>query len=275
MEVSADTRLLGVIGDPVAHSLSPSMHNAAIRVLGLDAVYVALPTPTAALATVLGTLAAVGGAGNVTLPHKEAAERCVTRKTELCVRVGACNTFWTEHGALVGDNTDVVGILAALRQLGVDGGGSWLLIGTGGAARAVAVAAGQVKAEVHVLSRDAARAGDFAEWARGRGVRAAPARGTLDLDIAINATPAGLKDTDPLPLDPQSASRLRGKAALDLTYARGGTRWVRTLRAAGVHAVDGREVLVQQGGAAFQRFFPDQVAPLDVMRAAVHRALGA
>jgi shikimate dehydrogenase len=275
VEVSADTRLLGVIGDPVTHSLSPSMHNAAIRVLGLDAVYVALPTPASALATVLGTLAAVGGAGNVTVPHKEAAERCIPRKTELCARVGACNTFWTEHGALVGDNTDVVGILAALRQLGVDGGGSWLLIGTGGAARAAAVAASQVKAEVHVLSRDAARAGEFAEWARGRGVRATPARGTLDLDIAINATPAGLKDSDPLPLDPDSASRLRGRAALDLAYAPGGTRWVRTLRAAGVRAQDGREVLVHQGGAAFERFFPNQVAPLEVMRAAVHRALGA
>jgi len=275
VEVSADTRLLGVIGDPVVHSLSPSMHNAAIHVLGLDAVYVALPTPATAVATVLGTLAAIGGAGNVTLPHKEAVERCIARKTELCARVGACNTFWTEHGALVGDNTDVAGILAALRQLGVDGGGSWLVIGTGGAARAVAVAAAEVKAEVHVLSRDAARASEFAEWARGRGVRAAPARGTLELDIAINATPRGLKDTDPLPLDPESASRLRGKAALDLTYAPGGTRWVRTLRAAGVRAEDGREVLVQQGGAAFERFFPDQTAPLDVMRAAVQRALGA
>ena len=275
MEVSADTRQLGVIGNPVAHSLSPSMHNAAIRVLGLDAVYVALPTPATAVASVLGTLAAIGGAGNVTLPHKEAAERCIARKTELCARVGACNTFWTEHGALVGDNTDVAGILAALRQLGVDGAGSWLVIGTGGAARAVAVAAAQVKAEVHVLSRDAARASEFAEWARGRGVRAAPARGTLELDIAINATPRGLKDTDPLPLDPESASRLRGKAALDLTYAPGGTRWVRTLRAAGVRAEDGREVLVQQGGVAFERFFPDQTAPLDVMRAAVQRALGA
>jgi shikimate dehydrogenase len=275
VEVSADTRLLGVIGDPVTHSLSPSMHNAAIRVLGLDAVYVALPTPASALATVLGTLAAVGGAGNVTVPHKEAAERCIPRKTELCERVGACNTFWTEHGALVGDNTDVPGILAALRQLGVDGGGSWLVIGTGGAARAAAIAASQVKAEIHVLSRDAARAGEFAEWARGRGVRATPARGTLELDIAINATPRGLKDSDPLPLDPDSASRLRGRAALDLAYAPGGTRWVRTLHAAGVRAQDGREVLVHQGAAAFERFFPGQVAPLEVMRAAVHRALGA
>jgi len=129
VEVSASTRLLAVIGDPVAHSLSPAMHNAAIRVLGLDAVYVALRTPAPALVTVLAALAGVGGAGNVTVPHKEAAERSVARKTDVCARVGACNTFWTEQGALVGDNTDVAGILAALRQLGVDGAGSWLLVG--------------------------------------------------------------------------------------------------------------------------------------------------
>ncbi len=244
MEVSASTRLLAVIGDPVAHSLSPSMQNAAIRVLGLDAVYVALRTSAPELTTVLAALAAVGGAGNVTV-----------------------------HGALVGDNTDVAGILAALRQLGADGAGSWLLLGTGGSARAVAVAAAAAKADLHVLSRDAARARDFAAWARGQGTRAEPARGKLEPDIAINATPAGLKDSDPLPLDPDSAAHLH--AALDLVYAPGGTRWVRTLTAAGVRAQDGREVLVHQGAAAFSRFFPDEAAPLEVMRAAVSRALGA
>src|SRR3989449_4337447 len=83
VEVSASTRLLAVIGDPVAHSLSPSMQNAAIRVLGLDAVYVALRTSAPELTTVLAALAAVGGAGNVTVPHKEAAERCVARKTDV------------------------------------------------------------------------------------------------------------------------------------------------------------------------------------------------
>jgi len=273
VEVSASTRLLAVIGDPVAHSLSPSMQNAAIRVLGLDAVYVALRTSAPELTTVLAALAAVGGAGNVTVPHKEAAERCVARKTDVCARVGACNTFWTEHGALVGDNTDVAGILAALRQLGADGAGSWLLLGTGGSARAVAVAAAAAKADLHVLSRDAARARDFAAWARGQGTRAEPARGKLQPDIAINATPAGLKDSDPLPLDPDSAAHLH--AALDLVYAPGGTRWVRTLTAAGVRAQDGREVLVHQGAAAFSRFFSDETAPLEVMRAAVSRALGA
>src|SRR5213076_566088 len=106
VEVSADTRLLVVLGDPVTHSLSPVMHNAAIRALGLDAVYLALPTPTAKLPVVLDALAAVGAAGNVTVPHKEAVERYIARKTDVCARAGACNTFWTESGALVGDNTD-------------------------------------------------------------------------------------------------------------------------------------------------------------------------
>src|SRR2546428_695290 len=145
VEVSAKPRLLAVIGDPVAHSLSPVMHNAAIRALGLDAVYVALGAPAAGLPALFGALGAVGAAGNVTVPHKEAAERCLARKTDLCERVGACNTFWTEHGALVGDNTDVPGIVACLKQLGADGG-RWILVGTGGSARAVAVAAAEVKA---------------------------------------------------------------------------------------------------------------------------------
>jgi len=110
-------------------------------------------------------------------------------------------------------------------------------------------------------------------WARSAGARAEPARGALQPDVAINATPLGLKETDPLPLDAERAGRLA--AALDLVYAPGGTRWARTLRAAGVPAQDGREVLVQQGAAAFGRFFPDRAAPVEVMRAAVDRALRA
>ena len=273
MEISAKTRLLAVLGDPVEHSLSPAMHNAAFRALGLDAVYVALRCSGAALPGLLSACAAVGGAGNVTLPHKEAAERCLARKTDLCARVGACNTFWTEQGALVGDNTDVAGVLASLKQLGADGADRWLLIGTGGAARAVAVAAAQARAELHVLSRDAARAGVFAEWATSRGARAQAARGALLPEVAINATPLGLKEADPLPLDPAKAQRLR--AALDLVYAPGETRWVRALRDAGVAARDGREMLLQQGVAAFSRFFPETQAPKEVMGAALARALRA
>ncbi len=146
-------------------------------------------------------------------------------------------------------------------------------MGTGGAARAVAVAAATARADLHVVSRDAARARAFSDWAQTSGAHAAPAQGALQPDVAINATPLGLKDRDPLPLDTEHARRLA--AALDLVYAPGGTRWVRTLRAAGVRAQDGREVLVQQGAAAFSRFFPDRAAPVEVMRAAVDRALRA
>src|SRR5437870_10346431 len=164
------------------------MHNAALRALGLDAVYVALPTPAEALPPVLAALAAVGGSGNVTVPHKEAAERCMARKTDLCARVGACNTFWTEHGELVGDNTDVPGVLAALRALGGDGAGRWLVLGTGGSARAVAVAAAEARAELHIRSRGPERARAFARWAEGVGASAHAARGPVPTEIVTNAT---------------------------------------------------------------------------------------
>ena len=271
MEISARTRVLVVIGDPVGHSLSPAMHNAALGALGLDAVYVALECPAAALATLLGACAAVGAAGNITVPHKEAAVRCLARATELCGQVGACNTFWTEQGALVGDNTDVAGVTVSLARLGADRADRWLLIGTGGAARAVAIAAARARVELHILSRDAGRAQRFADWARSRGAKAQAAAGALAPDVAINATPLGLKESDPLPLDGERVPHLR--AALDLVYARGETRWVRTLRARGIAAQDGREMLVQQGVAAFGRFFPGVEAPTEVMRGAVARAL--
>jgi shikimate dehydrogenase len=252
------------------------MHNAACRALGLDAAYVALRVPAAALSTVLQGLAASGAAGNVTVPHKEAVERSVARKTDVCARAGACNTFWTEEGGvLVGDNTDVAGVRAALAALGGEGGaaGRWLVIGTGGSARAVAVAAADAGAALWVRSRHPDRAHAFVVWAKQLGVRAEAAHGPIEVDAAINATPLGLGERDPLPIDPKD---LRGvRMALDLVYARGGTRWVRALRerGKGVTACDGREVLVRQGAAAFNRFFPGIAAPVDVMRAAVERAL--
>jgi len=272
VEINARTRLLAIIGDPVEHSLSPAMHNAAFRVLGLNAAYVALRCPAASLPSLLAGLAAVHAAGNITVPHKEAAERCLTRKTDLCARVGACNTYWSEGGALVGDNTDVHGVLASLRALGAGTGRGerWLLLGTGGAARAVAVAAADAHADLLVRSRDAARGRAFVDWAVSKGARAQVA-GNDPADVAINATPLGLKDADPIPLEPAQARGVR--AALDLVYRQGETRWVRAWRAAGVPAQDGREMLLQQGVAAFARFFPDISAPTEVMRAALARAL--
>ena len=272
MEISARTRLLAVIGDPVAHSLSPAMHNAAFHALGIDAVYVALRVPAGSLASFMAAQAALGGAGNVTVPHKEAVERSVTRKTDVCARVGACNTFWTEDGVLVGDNTDVIGVSAALEKIGADHKGErWLVVGTGGSARATAVAAADRGAALFVRSRDAARAQAFAAWASVIGVTTGIATGPVEVDVAINATPLGLAGHDPLPVD---LNHIPGvQRALDLVYAPGETRWVHVLRERGITAVDGREMLVQQGAAAFERFFPGVDAPVEVMRAAVVRAL--
>jgi shikimate dehydrogenase len=264
--------LLTVIGDPVAHSLSPAMHNAACRALGLDAVYVALQVPAASLPAVLAMQAAIGGAGNVTVPHKEAVERSVARKTDVCARVGACNTFWTEDGQLVGDNTDVCGVTAALGKIGAGQKGErWLVVGTGGSARATAVTAADTKAALFVRSRDAARAKAFAAWATGIGAATTVASGPIEVDVVINATPLGLAGHDPLPVDVNHVPGVQ--RALDLVYAAGETRWVHALRERGIEAMDGREMLVHQGAAAFERFFPGTDAPTEVMRAAVQRAL--
>jgi shikimate dehydrogenase len=268
----AETRLLAVLGDPVAHSVSPAMHSAAIGALGLDAVYVALRTPAEAVPTVMAALSAVNAAGNVTVPHKAAVEGCVARKTDACARAGACNTFWVESGQLVGDNTDVAGVEGALAALGAADAGHWLVIGTGGAARAVAVAAAARGAHLAVRSRATERGRQFAAWAQSA-LQMKIDTGSAAWDVAINATPLGLSDDDTPPL---ALEELGPKTrVLDLVYRAGETRWVREARAAGHIAADGREMLVRQGASAFERFFPGTAAPIDVMRAAVARALRA
>jgi shikimate dehydrogenase len=271
VRTGASTRLLVVLGDPIAHSLSPTMFNAALAALGLDAVYVALRVPPDAVPEMLAACAATGVAGNVTVPLKTAVERCLARKTALCSQAGACNTFWVEQGTLVGDNTDIPAIGAELADLAA-GADRWLVLGTGGSARAVALAAAAAGARLAVRSRDPERAATFAAWAAERGVSLiGDAPGIPDVDVVVNATPLGLQDADPLPLAPRARAGFR--AALDLVYRPGGSHWVRELARTGVAARDGRGVLVRQGALAWDRFFPEAPAPLEVMRAAVERAL--
>jgi shikimate dehydrogenase len=270
VRIGGSTRLLAVLGDPIAHSLSPAMHNAGIAALGLDAVYMAFRTPAATFPDTFRALAQLGVSGNVTIPLKGAAERCVARKTDLCTRVGACNTFWVEQGTLVGDNTDVSAVAAELTELGADGG-RWLLLGAGGSARAVAVAASDAHAELFVRSRDPERARGFVEWAATQGTRVHLATPPVAADVVVNTTPLGQNGDDTLPIEPAAVRDLR--AALDLVYRPGESRWVRELRDAGITARDGRGVLVRQGALAWTRFFPDHPPPVEVMRAAVERAL--
>ncbi|MBI4542557.1 MAG: shikimate dehydrogenase [Gemmatimonadetes bacterium] len=275
MRLKATSRLLAVIGDPVAHSLSPAMHNAAIAALGLDAVYVGVRATAATFASVVRGLLAAGGAVNVTVPFKRDAAELVAAPTDAVRRTGACNTLWGEPDGPAGDNTDVAGVGEAARTLlGSDEVERAVIVGTGGSARAAAVALAErwPGATVAIVSRDASRAAAFAAWAVTVGVRCgAPAEGPVDL--IVNATPLGLRGDDPMPLDPAQLERYRPRAVLDLAYAKGGTELVRVARASGARAADGRGVLVTQGAAAFRHFFGVE-PPIEVLRAAVEDALG-
>ena len=266
--VGATSRVLAIVGDPVRHSLSPVMYNAAIGALGLDAIYVAIHADQAAIAHVVRAFEAVGVAGNVTVPHKVTVAQLLIRLTPLAKELGAVNTFWSDAGRLVGDNTDVPGVLDALDR--VNAASPWVMAGTGGAARAVAAAARERGVSLGVRSRDASRGREFVTWARELGADAFIDDGR-SMGTAINATPLGLRREDALPFPD---GRVDGaKAALDLVYAPGETRWVGTCRRKGIRAADGRLMLVSQGTHAFQRFFPGTPAPWEIMAAAVNRAL--
>jgi len=279
MRIRATSKLLAVVGDPVAHSLSPAMHNAAIAALGLDAVFLAVRAAPANLETVLQGLLAAGGAACITVPHKRAAADLLDEPSDLVRRTGACNTVWMHDGAVVGDITDVRGVAAeALRLMDGRPVRRALLLGTGGSARAAAVAIADAwpGAEVAVASRDGARAAEFASWAEGAGVRCRAASGADEpgADLVANATPLGLRPDDPMPLAAADLDRAAPAAVLDLVYARGGTALVREARARGIRAADGRGVLIAQGAAAF-RLFLGVEPPLEIMRAAVEDALRA
>jgi shikimate dehydrogenase len=264
--ISGTTKVFALLGEPVRHSLSPRMHNAAFLALGLDAAYVALPCDADQVGPLMRALVRAGGGGNVTVPHKAVAAATVDQKLQ--AELAVCNTFWGEEDRLVGDNTDVTGILDGLRALGAPPT-AWLVLGTGGSGRAAVEAARLAGAGVAIRSRDPARAALLEAEILRQGGRVVDAE---SCEVVINATPLGLVAGDPLPMEPGLHPAVR--FALDMVYGAGGTAWVRAMRSSGIQAADGRTVLVAQGAAAFGRWFPGRDAPVEVMRAAVHAALG-
>ncbi|MGQ9684063.1 MAG: shikimate dehydrogenase family protein, partial [Anaerolineae bacterium] len=153
--IGGHTRLVGVIGWPVAHSRSPAMHNAALSALGLDWCYVPLPVAPADLESALRGLVALGFVGaNVTIPHKERAAELVDERTPAAAAIGAVNTITVAGGRLLGDNTDAPGLLLVLAEAGVEVAGKQVVVlGAGGSARAMAYALGQAGARVAVANR--------------------------------------------------------------------------------------------------------------------------
>jgi len=264
-------RLAALLGDPVHHSLSPRIQNAGFRAAGVEGVYMALRTPAEDLPGLLRGIARGGGCGNVTLPHKEAAARVVDRCTPQAARTGAVNTFWLEDGLVHGDNTDVIGVRRALDALLADPlpglrGRHVLLLGAGGAARAVLAALEDAGvASVRVRNRTRARAVGLVEEMspfeipvrveadEDAGVRSHAGERDDPVSLVINATRLGLEHDDAPPLATNELPP--GAAVLDLVYRPDETRWVRDARAAGHPSADGGLMLVEQGMAAFERWW--------------------
>lgn len=270
---TASTRLIALLGDPVAHSLSPRFQNAAFQAAGVDGVYVALRCDAEHFAGLLEGIARSGGGGNVTLPHKERAASLVESATEAVRRTGACNTYWCESGRLCGDNTDVPGFQIAVQAIvGSPAGARVLLVGAGGAARGAlyALLLSGVDSVV-LLNRSPERAEALRQAFEpdARRIRLASEIGPLGsqhFDLVVNATSLGLHPTDPLPLE---FGRIGSAGAVfDLVYARGETRWVQEARALGIPAMDGLEMLIHQGAVAFERWWGIP-APVEAMRAAL------
>jgi shikimate dehydrogenase len=261
------TRVFAILGDPVSHSLSPTMHNAAFLALGLPAVYVPLRCSSDDLPSLMHSLGRAGGGGNVTVPHKEAAAGALDSSQEVVKVVEACNTFWNEDGRTMGDNTDVHGVIEALHQLQVSDA-PWYIAGTGGGARAAVTAAREMGVAVSAGSRTAERKKSFERWITRQGVALAPAP---DCRVLINSTPLGLRPGDAFPIEVNRFAR--AEIAFDMVYSRGETSWIRAVRSKVRRAADGRAMLVAQGAAAFGRWFPEKPAPVEVMRAAVNAAL--
>lgn len=279
MSASPAPRVYALLGDPVEHSLSPALQNAAFRHAGVDAVYVTRRADAEGVAVLMRALGRAGGGGNVTVPFKTLAAAALDRAAPAVTATGACNTFWWADGALCGDNTDVAGFLAAVRAVIADLADSRVLVlGAGGAARAVVYALlAEGAAEVQVANRTPARAEALARRLheaagcppeRVRPISLAEAAAGEDLDLVVNATSLGLRPGDPLPMEPRPGAH---RALFDLVYRRGGTAWTRAGTAAAIPAVEGTEMLVQQGAAAF-RCWTGLAAPLEVMRAALEGA---
>ncbi|MCB0076021.1 MAG: shikimate dehydrogenase [Anaerolineales bacterium] len=274
---------VGLLGWPVAHSRSPAMQNAAFAACGLAWAYLLLPTPPERLADAVRGLRGFGLAGaNVTIPHKAAIMPLLDEVTLEARAIGAVNTIVRQGERMIGHNTDALGFLRALREGGFEPRGCRaVLLGAGGAARAVLYALLAARAEVVVVNRTVATANRLAS---AMSVLSTAPISTLSLhdeallqvalneaNVLINATSVGMEphiDHSPLP---ESISLHEGLAVYDLVYSPRRTRLLEQAEGAGARPIDGLGMLIHQGAVAFE-LWTGQRAPLDEMRRAAAKA---
>lgn len=256
---------LAVLGHPVGHSRSPAIHNAALAALGMEEwSYEAIDVAPDAFEARVRAMPAEGFAGaNVTVPHKGAALALADELSETAREIGAANTLVFTDVGIRAENTDADGLLGALPAS--PAGRHALVLGAGGAARAVVWALLREGAEVAVWNRTELGSRRLCEELGGVSVTT-PDQSTYEL--IVNSTAVGLGGEDPfteLPLDP--AGFAPGQTVVDMVYGQGATALLRAAEAADAGVVDGLEILVQQGALSFQ-IWTGRKPPLDTMRAA-------
>jgi shikimate dehydrogenase len=284
MDITGHTRVFAVLGHPVGHSLSPVMHNAAFRALGMDAVYVAFDVEPSELMDVLPAMGHMGFGGvNLTVPLKEVAFRGLRELDESARVAGAVNTIRFTADGLRGLSTDGEGFVRALREaFGLEVRGlDIFVLGCGGAGRTVAIASARQGADRLMLAdvasdrcekvareiRSLAPAMPVEVAGGGPGIWAEAAHAAA---LVVQATPLGMKPDDPLPLPPTAFRP--GQVAMDLVYSPAETAFMRAASESGARAVNGLGMLLHQGAASFT-IWTGQPAPVDVMRRALTAAL--
>lgn len=277
MVISGKTQVCAVIGDPIKHSLSPIIQNAAFDYLNLDFVFLAFQVKAADLKKSIEGIRRLGLHGlNVTMPHKSAVIECLDEVNSTVKFLGSVNTILNRDGILSGYNTDGIGALNALKENGVAiPGKKVLLLGAGGAAKAIAFALVPEVGELTILNRSAKKAESFAETLERKfspkvvGGKLSPVAIEENLrnsDVLINATSAGMKPSSNQSLVAQQWLR-SDLVVMDIVYDPVETKLAKDAKAAGAGVISGVEMLIYQGAASFE-IWTGRTAPIEVMRKA-------
>ena len=267
-QVDAATRVYAVVGDPVAHSLSPAIMNAALRRETVNGVYVALHAKT--LKDLLGCVRDIPIHGlSITMPYKQAILSHLDNTDSHTTKIGACNTVVrAQDGKLYGFNTDTAGVVRPLQQRMTLEKAKILVLGAGGAARAAVFGLKERGAEVYILNRTAGPAQKLGRSARARVIKRADLK-KLSFDVIINATPVGMGNTRESPLN---ENEIKAHYVFDMIYDPVETRLIKMAKAAGAEVIPGVEMFVQQAARQFE-IWTGKPAPADEMMRVVSKAL--
>lgn len=279
--ISRNTDVYGVVADPIGHSLSPQIHNAAFGALGIDAVYLPFRVPFDTLGPFIEDVQRLGVRGlSVTIPHKEAIAKFLTRVDPAVKGIGAVNTVLFKDSEIIGYNTDYKAAMDCLEQALGGGpppepsqlkGKKVVVLGAGGVARAIMYGLERRGAKITIASRTRARASHLAETFGGKAVDW-PARHVADAEVIINCTPVGMHPN--VDESPYNKAHLKPTMAVfDTVYNPESTLLLKEARSKGCHVVTGVDMFIHQAALQFM-LFTGREAPEAVMRETLKRAIG-